>query len=598
MGSRDTAHPLRPYQAYTVAANETAWAGRRRPTGTGIVRRTTNVLATGLGKTHIAADLALRAHGRGERTIMLVDGQELANQAMRKMHSAVPHASIGLVKASGHNEWDADIVVASVPSIGREDQMRRRGIPADRFGLGMVDECHHSAADTWRFAMDYFSRGARTGERAMPWAGFSATLARQDNRGLGEIWDETVAEYDISFGVREGWLVPVRGRRVSVRNLRLEKVRSSRGDFADGDLGDAMEAADTGGAIARAYLEHTPGRRAVLFAPTVPAARHWAQDMNDAGIRTEVITGKTTAAERVGIYARFEQGVTLCLASVMVLTEGWDAPWAEVAIMARPTQSLALYVQCVGRVLRPFPGKRDAMVLDVIGTSARHRLVNLNDLGMDRDVVAREDGEPDSLYDDDQEGPGSGELPDFGMPEDDGSELVSVEVSLFDESDGAWNRTDAGLWYVATAAHYFYLWPQPDGGWSLGRKPVHSSRRRMDSVRLERDLTLEGAMAWGTKYAAEDDVVVGRGGISSRSAAWRSRKPTERLVAYAAALGVSPVDGAGQDLRQGEMSDRITQRQASDTLPLPPGAEPVGAWPGGRAALVPVAERLTSIGRR
>src|SRR5690606_40419450 len=96
-------------------------------------------------------------------------------------------------------------------------------------------------------------------------------------------------------------------------------------------------------------------------------AESFAQDFRDQGISTEVVTGSTPVEERQEIFKRYQERETQVLANCMVLTEGWDMPQAEVAVIARPTQSRGRFIQMAGRVLRPLPGKDKALILDVVG---------------------------------------------------------------------------------------------------------------------------------------------------------------------------------------------------------------------------------------
>jgi superfamily II DNA or RNA helicase len=544
-----TASPfvLHPYQAHTVAAHRAAHTGARRPTGTGPVNRTASTLATGLGKTVVAGQSTADSLARGERVIFAVHLRDLAFQARRTLHAMNRGASIGLVMGTEHNEWEADIVVASVPSIGTERQMLRRGIPADRFGLGIADECHHAAADTWQYAMGYFGAW-----RGMPWMGLTATLSRQDSRALGDTWSEIVADYDIGFGVRNQFLVKPVGRRIRVKSLMLDQVKMSRGsDFQDDDLGAAMEDADAGNAIAQAYLEHCPGKRAALFCPNVSTARRFADDLNEAGVATEVVTAATTTEERAAIYERFRLRTTMVISSVGVLTEGWDAPWCEVVIMARPTTSPALYIQCVGRGLRTWEpeGKRQCLVLDVVGVSENHRLVSLKDL-------AGKSSDPDDFFSSpylDEDAPS--ERGEYQAPVKDyvEGELVSEEVDLFSDSTSMWLQTTGGVWFIPTSQAYWFLKPRKDGGFGLGRIPKDGGKVHV----VEKDIDLMSGMAWATKYAEDEDPTV-----SVRNAPWRKRKQiSEGMASWAQALGV-PTEG----LNQGQVSDLIAIGKASVVL--------------------------------
>lgn len=538
-------YELRDYQEYTVAAHRAAHLGRRRPTGEGIVNATVSTLATGMGKTVIAGECIGQALGRMERAVFLTHRRDLAHQTRKSLHSQLPGASIGLVMGAEHNGWEADVVVMSVPSVGSERQMRRRRIPAGRYGLGVADEVHHSAADTWQYALDYLGIN-----RGMPWIGLTATLARGDSKSLGDTWKEIVADYDIGYGVRNGWLVRPKGIRLRVKDLMLDQVRRSRGDFVDDDLADAMEDADAGQAMAQAYLAKMAGRRTAAFAPNQHSARMFAEDFNAAGISTEVVVDGTSDAERAAIYERFRLGTTLVIWSVGVLTEGWDASWCDGIIMAAMTSSTVKYIQCVGRGLRLWKpgGKVDCIVLDVVGVSAKHRLVSLKDLAGKTD--GREGFSID--YEDPDEPTEPGQYaPEVRRTVD--GELVAEDVDLFGDSESNWLQTPEGIWFVPTRSSYWFLAAPPrENGFRLGRIPAAGGRAHW----VEKELGLEAGMAWAMKYATDEDSTV-----SSRNAPWRKAKPSQRMLVKAAECGV-PADG----LRQGELSDVITVATASHVL--------------------------------
>ena len=523
---------LRPYQAETVASVEAAW---RRG-----VQRPAAVLATGLGKTVIFTELIRKRYESGQRSLILVHREELADQAIQKIRGAIGvMADIGLVKA-GRNDVGAAIVVASVPTIvNRLDQF-----PAGTFGLGVADECHHAASDSWKKVIDHFT-GAE-------WVGFTATMSRGDKKKLGDVWDEIVTERDIEWGIRHKYLAPVVGKRVALKNLMLDEVKRSRGDLSADDLGDALDHADAGDAIARAYGELGGNRPAVMFLPTVATAERFAAIMSDAGHPCEVITGATSSVDRHAIFDRFRTGVTRVLSNCMVLTEGWDAPWAEVAIMARPTKSRALYAQCVGRVLRPFPagGKTSALVIDVVGAGDRLGLASLTELTGSN-----------SAYPDQAGGGVAGErkpgpaIPEIVRETSDGDMIVS-DMALFDGAVSCWLQTDSGVWFIPTKNAYFYV-GEGASGWGVARKPVGGPPGHGEV--LVRGFDLEGAMRAADEMAATEDP-----SISGAGSAWRGKQPSPKMTDFARRLGIDPTGK-----RQGVLSSEISVVLASRAIPTP-----------------------------
>jgi superfamily II DNA or RNA helicase len=490
--------------------------------------------------TVIFSHIARRAAeaGRG-RVIVLVHRDELAQQARAKLRAVMPGVPIGLVKAE-HREVEAPVVVGSVQTLARA---ARRG-ELTGVGLVIVDECHHAAARSYVDILEHYGCFKDT-----PAVGFTATMVRGDERGLGDIWQEVVFKRGTEFGIREGFLVDVRGKAVDVEGFDLTRIAKSRGDYQEGALGDALIASGAGQVMARAYKDLAADRQGVLFAPTVAAAEAFADDFNAAGIRTEVITGATSLEDRELIYKRARHGDTQVLSNCMVLTEGFDMPQLSCAVIARPTQSPGLYVQMAGRVLRPHPGKMDALLLDVVGVSGRLKLASPMDLS--ETGVAPRDGE--SLA----EAIEREEREHAGRPGAFTGTLSVRDVDLFSRSHSAWLRTAKGVWFVPTRQHTYFLWPDDaDGQFKIGKCGVYSAK---GGEWLMRDLPLELAMSWAEQYAEEEDPMV-----SSRDASWRRKKqrPSPQQVDLAVRLRLPVTDTTTKN----ELSDAISVCYASKIL--------------------------------
>lgn len=332
------------------------------------------VLPTGTGKTVIFSELTRRylAARPTKRVLILVHRQELLDQTVAKLRSLDPDMDVGRVKAE-LDETDHRVIVASVQTLARES--RRRRLPA--IGVVIFDEAHHSAASTWRKVLDHV--GCFDARRTAL-VGFSATLSHESG-DLAKIYQECVFNRPVLWFVRKGYLVDVTCKTVRV-DADLDGVKRSRGDFTDASLSEALDTFDTREAIVNAYAEYARDRSGVVFCPSVGMAETLADDFADAGITSAVVTGETPTEVRREIYAAHAAGTIQVLCSCMVLTEGWDAPHTSCCVMARPTSKPALYVQCIGRVLRPSPGtgKRDALVLDLVGVSRKMKLATISDL--------------------------------------------------------------------------------------------------------------------------------------------------------------------------------------------------------------------------
>ena len=230
-----------------------------------------------------------------------------------------------------------------------------------RSELLVIDEAHHSTSASYRRHID-----AHEG----PILGLTATPYRLDGRGLGEVFHELAVATSPAELVAAGTLIEPRYFSVGGK-LDASKFRKVAGDYRQDDLAAAMDRPKCIGDAVTEYRERTPGTRAVAFCVTVEHARHVAAAFCDAGIAAEVVSGDMPKAERDAILERLRTGATKVVANCMILTEGWDLPALETAIILRPTTSLCLHLQMLGRVMRACEGKRGATVLDHAGNVKR-----------------------------------------------------------------------------------------------------------------------------------------------------------------------------------------------------------------------------------
>lgn len=541
--------PLRPYQQDALDAVHAAW-------GRG-VQRPAVVAPTGAGKTVIFSHLIhdhLRDHG--SRALVLVHRDELADQAIDKIRQVAPDLSVGKVKAN-ENDVRADVVVASVQTLARPARLDQLLASTEgmymTIGLVVVDEAHHAVAPSWRAVLERLGAfSTRAGAPVLSGpkvVGFSATLARGDGIGLGSVWQEVAYAISLTRLIRRGHLADVRGVRVKVADLDLSGVKRLGSDFSMVGLGEALEDSSAPEVITAAYLEHAKDRPGVVFTPTVATAEAVTERMNAAGINAAMVTGATPRDDRRRIYAEYQSGLTQVLVNCMVLTEGFDAPWASCAVIARPTQSAPLYTQMVGRILRPYPGKTDALVLDVVGASGLHKLATLIDLEPGAAHTVRPDQSLAEAVDE-------AEAEEAARHHRETPRSFTVaEVDLFAESRSVWLQTDAGVWFVPTREGECFLWPSAEPGlWDVCVAPAkkEGERGRAPWERRHVGCTLELAMSWAQVEAEEADA-----SVASRDASWRKRKApaSEGQIKFLNSLGHKDLDG-------------ITKNEASDLISI------------------------------
>lgn len=550
---------LREYQREAIDAVQAAWAdGMQRPAV---------VLPTGAGKTVVFSRMAAEHIAEhGTRVVILVHRDELADQTLSKLKQTEPGLFIGKVKAADDN-IAADVMVCSVQTLARETRFNRlldSQKTCGKVGLVIVDECHHASAKSYVSILAglgcYSGMDVAEGEddptRA---AGFTATLARGDGQGLGDVWEDAVYTRSPLWMMSRGHLVDVKSKIIDVDTLHLGDVKRSKGDYQAKDLGDAMMEAGGPQIIHKVLEEHAADRRSpIVFTPTVEVARATAEALPDAAY----VHGGTPREERLNIYRKFRTGEVRTLVNCMVLTEGADFPHSDCAVIARPTKSQPLFIQMVGRVLRPSPatGKSDALVLILAGEGGS--LCTLVDLepGLEGKVV--EDGETLAEAYEREESRKESKVPAGSLR----FELKHRDVDLFKASAAySWLRTNAGVQFIPLGDNgEIVIWPSKGGEekWDVAYAPpgadyaaVMSGRARWE--KLHEGLDLGMAMAWAETEASD------RSSLNmTKSASWRKKPAAPKLVGLLRYAGQSVPDG----IRAGLASDLFAVTIASRKL--------------------------------
>jgi superfamily II DNA or RNA helicase len=522
----------RPYQRDAITTLRAGWA-----TGT---NRLAVVLPTGAGKTVVFSNLVHQMHPSlgGLRTLVIAHREELIEQAAAKLLAVAPGLRVGIVKAERNEHQDVDVIVASVQTLAVE---KRRQAIRD-IGLVIVDECHHAAARSYMEVLEHFGAW-----RGVPVAGFTATMTRTDG-GLAEVWQDVVFTLDILDMISDGYLCDVRGKRITVDTLDLDKVRTRGGDLVDGQLGQALEDSGALDAIAKAYVDHAPDRPGVVFTPTVATAQAAAEALRAAGIKAAPVWGAMNRDERRETLSRYNAGDVQVLTNCMVLTEGFDAPHTSCIVVARPTKSPGLYVQMVGRGLRPAPGKTDALLLDVMGSATRHKLASMVDLTA-RELAPAEEGK--SLREVAEEAAAVQERRTLV------ARVEAEEINLFGSSAVRWLRTPAGIWFIRlTSAQVLFLVRVPDT--RLYRMRRWTALGGVEPPRDDTARPLPEALAWLEEQARR----MAPGAFVARQARWRSGPPSSKQLGLCRRLGLKVAQGS----TAGDVADLIDTDRVSSVL--------------------------------
>ena len=350
---------LRDYQQRCVTAIVNAARGGQR--------RQLASLPPGAGKTHIFVHLAQMA---SKRVLILAHRHELLTQPFDKLTEAgVDPKNIGIIKAQ-RDEVDRKYVIASVQTLSRRQRLER--IRPEDFSLLVVDEAHHAAADSYRRVIDYVDARLTLGVTATPF--------RADKQGLDDLFGpKPVFTYPLRQALDDGWLVQPRQFLIRT-DVDLNGVRTHAGDFAAGDLSERIDCESRNQLVVESWQKLGYGRPTVVFGVTVAHCRSLTDTFTAYGFAAETLSANTPDDKRAEVIRDLGAGEIDAVVNCGILTEGTDIPPLSCIVLARPTKSLGLYTQMIGRVLRPSPGKADALILDVADNAHRHKLVTVNTL--------------------------------------------------------------------------------------------------------------------------------------------------------------------------------------------------------------------------
>lgn len=330
-------------------------------------------MATGTGKTIVFAKLFEKFRSRLKGQMMvLAHTEELVEQNRKKMQDVNPTLKVGKEMAGEYADPNSDIVSASVATVGRMGSKRLAAFA--QIDKLVVDEAHHSTADAYGRVFEATGVLAPGCDKLL--LGVTATSQRPDGKALSDIYERISYVYSMRQAIKDGWLVPVRGYRVST-DTSLCDVGKSNGDFVRSELSRAVNTPARNRQVVASWLKLGENRQTVAFTVDIEHAEKLAETFREEGVTAEAIWGDDPKREEKLEAHRAGKIRVLCNCNVLV--EGYDDPSISCIILARPTASGVLYVQMVGRGTRlsPATGKKDLIVLDVVDASIGHSLITL-----------------------------------------------------------------------------------------------------------------------------------------------------------------------------------------------------------------------------
>lgn len=320
------------------------------------VRSVLYVGPPGMGKTTIFAAVCRGAAERGNKVLILCHRAELIAQISTALtEQGVPH---GFIAAAHDHRRGHAVYIASVFTLVRR---------TDVFSpdLIIIDEAHHTAqTTTWGRVLSTYPNARRLGVSGSP--------LRLSGEGLSDHFEELIEGPDYDELQALGYLCPC--KVYAPPTISTEGLHTRLGDYIHGEVESRVNRPSVTGDAIEHYKRLTPGKRAIVFDVSVEAARSRAAAFRQQGFTADCIDGTLDSQVRARLVADFRAGRLQVLTSCDLVSEGFDLPAIEVGISLRPTQSLGLYLQQTGRILRPFAGKSVAYLFDHAGNVHRFGL--------------------------------------------------------------------------------------------------------------------------------------------------------------------------------------------------------------------------------
>lgn len=340
------------------------------------------ILATGLGKTIIFCKLISDMIAEtGKKALILAHREELLTQAKEKLLSVDQSLDVGIEQGINYADINHDVVIASIPTLGREGSDRINRFNPNDFAVVIVDECHHANNETYKRVLRYFGVEKNGGDfnSDILLLGVTATPSRNDNKGLDEIFDSVSYSYGIIDGIKNQWLSNINAYQVKT-DIDISKVGTVAGDFNQKQLGEAVNTIARNELIVKTYLDEVKDRKTLVFAVDVAHTQELESMFRSVGVSASSIVGTTDKIERRQRLVDFKSGKIKVMVNCMTLTEGFDEPSIDTIFMTRPTKSGILFQQMIGRGTRIWTGKEKLTVYDFVDNTSSNSLKTVSSL--------------------------------------------------------------------------------------------------------------------------------------------------------------------------------------------------------------------------
>ena len=321
-------------------------------------------MPTGTGKTRLFVSIIndLIRYGREindeKRVLILTHRTELVEQVDKELTSRY-HLEHGIIQSGRMSDKQSPIQLASVQTLAR----RLNDWKYEMFDLVIVDEAHHVTADSYQRIINAFPEAKLLGVTATP--------VRLNGQGFTETFDELIASPSVEAFINHGYLSRYdyySVGRSSYIQRQIDGIRKfSQGDYAESELERVCDNDRIRAQVVDTYIQYANGKKGIVYTVNKEHNNHLCGQFNNNGIKAVAIDSDTPQEIRAKYIEEFKRGDITVICNVNLFTEGFDCPDIEFIQLARPTKSLALFLQQVGRGLRIAEAKSKTVFLDNVG---------------------------------------------------------------------------------------------------------------------------------------------------------------------------------------------------------------------------------------
>ena len=322
-------------------------------------------MPTGTGKTTLFCEIVRKFITElypDKKVLIITHRKELVEQAFNRLVSDF-HLTTGIISSNFISVQSSPIQVASIQTLIRRDEHQR-----DIFSLVIIDEAHHALANTYRQLWEFYP--------SSKFLGVTATPIRTNGEGFQDLFDKLITTASIKWFIKNNHLSDIKYFANHTPDVSNIKIRA--GDYDETELSEVMQDNSVMADLVQSYIDFALNKKMIVFAVNRAHCTKIVEKFNSSGFPAKAIDTHTLTDERRKIVDDFRNNKFKILCNVNIFTEGFDCPDVDAVQLARPTKSLTLFLQQVGRCMRPHQNKQYGIVLDNAGLWKEHGLPKMD----------------------------------------------------------------------------------------------------------------------------------------------------------------------------------------------------------------------------